>query len=387
MKILFVINQLDCGGAEQQMVALCEGLRLRNFDVEVISIYEQLELEPRLTAIGIPVVVAHKYGKLDLTIVWRLRRLILKSRADLIHAYLPASSLFTGMAKWTGIATPLIQSERSVNSWRCRWRIWLDRIVRWRVEAITCNADAIRKHLIEREHVPTQKIAVIYNGLARHRRQRPPQDAIDAARNSIGASRDSFIVICVANFVKEKQHDVMLYAFAEAKKTADNLFLVLVGKGEREPRVRLLIEQLRLANSTQIIRGCTNPLPLLCASDAAILASSVEGCSNALLEAMAAGLPIVATDTGGNKELVTDGRGGIMCPVGNTHKLCEGILRLWREPILRAGMKAYNIARVQEDFTDNVMVERTLTLYQKVLSASPFPSAFAKSEVTAAIPK
>src|SRR5262245_23156667 len=86
MRILFVINQLSCGGAEQQLIALCEGLKNRGHQPEVISIYNRLELRSRLDTIQVPIIVAHKRSRLDLTVVWQLRRLIKKINPDLVHA-------------------------------------------------------------------------------------------------------------------------------------------------------------------------------------------------------------------------------------------------------------------------------------------------------------
>lgn len=367
-KILFVINQLACGGAEHQLATLCEGLRKRHHQLGVITIYDQLELRNRLDAIEVPVTVANKYAKVDLTVVWRLRSLIKTVNPDLIHAYLPASCLFTGMTKWLGVETPIIQAERSVNQWRLRWRLWLDNLVRRRVASIVCNAKAIRTHLIEEEYVTSRKITLIYNGLAPERRIRPNKWAIDLAREQIGAPLGSFIAICVANFVAEKHHHILLKAFAQARDQVKNLFLVLVGKGELEQNIRNSIERLQLLESSRIISNCIDPLPLLCASDAFILTSAIEGCSNALLEAMAMELPIVATDAGGNVELVTQGLGGIICAVGDVCALANGLVRLAWDSSLSRSMGLYNVARVREEFTDDILVERTVALYRRVLN-------------------
>src|SRR5574337_245740 len=187
MKVLFVINQLESGGAEQQLVALCEGLRRRGHEPVVIAIYDKLDLRDRLDRIHVPIIVAHKYWKADLTLAWRLRNLIKDIDPDLVHAYLPAACLFTAMTRWLGVTVPLIQAERLVNSWRSGWRIWLDNIVRKQVDLITCNADAIRRYLIEVERVLPEKTALIYNGLVPSRHTRPDDASIEAAKREIGA--------------------------------------------------------------------------------------------------------------------------------------------------------------------------------------------------------
>jgi glycosyltransferase involved in cell wall biosynthesis len=368
MNILFVINQLTCGGAEQQMVTLCEGLRKRDHQITVLSIYDRLELRDRLDRVHVPVTVVKKYSKVDVSVVWRLRQMITRTNPDIVHTYLPASGLFTGMTRWLGVNTPVLQSERSVNNWRSPSRVRLDNLVRRRIANIVCNAEAIRSHLIAAERVDANKITLIYNGLAPERYTRPDEATIASAREQIKAPAGSFIVIAVANFVSEKQHHVMLEAFAQAKKQVDTLFLVLVGKGELERDVRRQIARLELTHSSQLICDCTNPIPFLCASQVGFLTSNIEGCSNALIEAMAMGLPIVVTDAGGNSELVKHREGGIVCRVGDVEALASGLVRLAQDPSLAEAMARYNVTRVQQEFTDDVMVERTLALYRQVLS-------------------
>ncbi|MGE0821950.1 MAG: glycosyltransferase [Candidatus Binatia bacterium] len=375
MKILFVINQLACGGAEQQLVTLCEGLRKRHHDVSVVSIYNQLDLRERLDRLQIPIRVGRKYCKIDVTVVWRLRCLIQQAKPDIVHSYLPASALFTAMTKWLGVTSPVIQAERSINTWRSKGRLWLDTVVRRRVAGIVCNAHAIRAHLIEVERVPPQKVALIYNGLAPERGTPPSREAISVARQQLRAPFGAYIVIAVANFVKEKQHQVLLAAFARAKKQAPHMFLVLVGKGALESEIRHTVAQLDLVSSTQLITNCTNPLPLLCAADLAVLTSDIEGCSNAILEAMAMGLPLVVTDAGGNRELVTHGAGGIVCRVGDIHAVAEGLGRLAQDRQLAQVMGRYNRERVCREFTDDSMVERTLALYHQVVKKTAFAKA------------
>ena len=115
MRVAYVIDQLDCGGAEQQLVTLCRGLKRRGHDVHVITIHERMELRNDLDAVDIPVAVAHKYGAYDLSTVWRLRGLIGKIDPHVVHAYLPTASLLTPLSRWIGVTAPVLQSERGMN--------------------------------------------------------------------------------------------------------------------------------------------------------------------------------------------------------------------------------------------------------------------------------
>jgi glycosyltransferase involved in cell wall biosynthesis len=160
-----------------------------------------------------------------------------------------------------------------------------------------------------------------------------------------------------------------LEAFARARKEVPELFLVLVGQGPLEQEVRRGIRQRGLNTASRIITDCLDPLPLLCASDVATLTSSLEGCSNALMEAMAMGLPIVASEAGGNGELVVDGEGGFVCRVGEVSAFAKALVELAKDPLLRRRMGLYNLHRSKR-FTDDVMVEETLRVYGRVLNGS-----------------
>jgi glycosyltransferase involved in cell wall biosynthesis len=223
-------------------------------------------------------------------------------------------------------------------------------------------------HLLEEEHIPGNKLIMIYNGLSVERRTRPEGSDIELARRKIGAPPGAFVLVCVANFSPVKRHDILLNSFKRAKEHDNNLFLLLIGNGSLKEQIARLINELRLGEAVQIISSCSNPLPLLCASNAAILTSEIEGCSNALLEAMAMGLPIVATDVGGNSELVTQGLGGILCPSNDVGSLASALCRLAERPEMSMIMGLYNIDRVRRHFTDDIMIERTLALYQSVLT-------------------
>lgn len=370
MKVALVVDSLYCGGAEQQVVTLAKGLHGRGHDVHVISIFDRTELRDELDAAGVPVTVTGRRGKYDMTAVLRLSRLLSQIRPDLIHAYLPAASILTPMTRWIGIKAPVLLSERDVNLWRVGVRLRFEQFMRRSAVHVTCNADAIKRYLVEVEGLRPDKITVIYNGLRSERRHRPPADVIAAARRRIAAPPDATVVVCVANFNEKKRHDVLLAAFGEARATNGRLFLVMIGKGRLEHRLRQLIQEHGLSDACRIITDCLNPAAYLCATDMKAFTSDVEGCSNALLEAMAMGLPAVVTDAGGNRELIVAGRGGDICPIGDHHAIAASMLRMAADPDTARQMGRYNQARVDELFTDEVMVTSSVRLYEQLATTS-----------------
>lgn len=367
MRIAYVIDELDCGGAEQQLVTLCVGLRKRDHDVHVISVDDRLELRKELDDASVPLRVAHRHGRYDLSVLWRLRQVIGAIDPDVVHAYLPTAGLLTPLTRWIGVRAPVLQSERGINDWRSPLRLRLEDIVRANVAHITCNADAIKRHLMCVERVPAENITVIYNGIRSDRRSRPADADLEQARQTIGAPPTATIAICVANFSPVKQHHVLVRAVAEARVRIGNLFLVLVGRGPLEGRIRKQIREMGLEGACRVITDCRNPKALLSVSHIGLLVSQLEGCSNALLEAMALGLPVIASDAGGNRELVADGRGGYLCPVGDASSVARALMRLASDPATARQMGQYNLRQVAERFTDDIMVDQSLALYETIL--------------------
>jgi glycosyltransferase involved in cell wall biosynthesis len=241
-----------------------------------------------------------------------------------------------------------------------------DQFIRRSAVHVTCNAEAIKRHLIDVEGVRPGKITVIYNGLRGERLHRPPADAIAAARDRIAAPPNATIVVCVANLSEKKRHDVLLAAFREARTANTNLFLTLIGRGRLEEQIKQLIQQHHLTRACRVITDCSNPAAYLCAAQIKALTSDVEGCSNALLEAMAMGLPGVVTDAGGNRELIVTGQGGEVCPIGDASALATALIRLAAEPATARHMGEFNHRRVHDLFTDDVMVNRSLALYERL---------------------
>lgn len=367
MRIAYVIDELDCGGAEQQLVTLCVGLRQRDHDVHVISVHDSLELRKELDDARVPIRVARRHGRYDLSVLWRLRQLIGAIDPDVVHAYLPTACLLAPLTRWIGVRAPVLQSERGINDWRSPLRLRLENIVRANVAHITCNADAIKRHLVSAERVPADHITVIHNGIRPDRRGRPADPDLEQARQTIGAPPDATIAICVANFSPVKQHHVLVRAVAEARARGGSLFLVLVGRGPLEGLIRRQIQEMGLEGACRVITDCRNPKALVSVSHVALLVSQLEGCSNALLEAMALGLPVIASDAGGNRELVTDGRGGYLCPVGDASSVARSLMTLASDPSTARHMGQYNLRQVAERFTDDIMVDRSLALYETIL--------------------
>jgi glycosyltransferase involved in cell wall biosynthesis len=197
------------------------------------------------------------------------------------------------------------------------------------------------------------------------------KEARASVRKSLGLAPEEVVFLCVARFAPQKDHATLLKAFARARSAERGgaLRLLLVGDdpfGSRRAGAEALSEKLGLSDKV-VFTGIRRDVPqLLAASDAFVMPSLWEGLGLVFLEAMAAGLPILATRVSAVPEVVLDGESGVLVPPADPEALARGMLDLSADPKLRARMGRAGEARVRELFGLEAMVERTIAVYQEL---------------------
>ncbi len=184
-------------------------------------------------------------------------------------------------------------------------------------------------------------------------------------RQQHGFRSDDFLFACVARLMPEKNHDVLLRAFANG--AAAHSQLLLVGPGKLRPELEHLAEELNLSGRVHFLGLQDDIPPILSSADAFVLTSTREGNPLAVMEAMAAGLPVVATSVGGVPELVEDGRQGFLVRSGDRNGLAHAMTRLIRDPKAARAMGRAAHKRAVERFDVSTMARRYLDLYEQVV--------------------
>lgn len=203
------------------------------------------------------------------------------------------------------------------------------------VGAVVCNSSAVRADVLARERVNPRRVVVIRNGVDLDRFARAaPADLAAAHPQLAGAD----CIVCVpAHFKRQKRHDVFLRAFAEARSAQPGLKAALMGRDlGTEQESRALAARLGVDGHIAWLGTEPHPERVLAACGAACLSSDFEGLPNAVLEAMASGLAVAATDAPGTNELVAHGRNGLLSPVGDARALADNLARLAGDGALRA---------------------------------------------------
>jgi len=358
--LLYIVTRAEHGGAQSHVIALATGMR-RLFDVHVAT-GEEGFLTERSRELGIHVhVVPHLAREIrpftDFRGLRELTSLMQRIQPDLVHAHTFKAG-FLGRFAAMQLRIPCVYTVhmwpfgRTVPlSWRLTAPVcerlaarWCDRVISVSERGIAVAA----QHRI----CNLSKIALIWNGLP---------DTCSRAQ----LTRDADLqCTMVARFTHFKDHAVLLRAFA---RVSDDVRLVLVGNGDTQDAAKTLARQLGIEARVEFA-GLRSDVPeILAQSDIFVLASKQETLPISILEAMRAGLPVIASDVGGVSEEVIDGETGLLVQVGSVEALAAALERLLGDKTLRKSMGRAGRKRFEELFQAERMIERTRALYEQML--------------------
>ena len=375
--ILIVVPKLGIGGTEHHLLAVLPRLIGRGFDIELLALRGKGRLDEEMRARGVPMAAAPRLlpGRANALVgCLHLLYRIVRAKPRVVHYFLPEAYIVGGMiCLWAG-SRRHIMSRRSLNEYQRNKPFsrdlegWLHR----RMTAVVGNSRAVLRQLAE-ERAPRDRLALIHNGVEVGRFA--GQDRA-AARRSLGLAPDALVLSIVATLLPYKGHADLLTALSLVKdRLPERWRLLVAGRDEGiGGSLRAQAERLGIAAHT-VWLGESGAVPaVLAASDIGLLASHQEGFPNAILEGMAAGLPIVATDAGGCREAVQDGVTGRLVPPQTPAALAEAIAELAGDPDKRTAMGRAGQAKVAADFSIDACVDAYEQLYDAVLAGRALPA-------------
>ena len=354
VRIVFLLQDLCIGGTQRQTLALAAGLDHARFAPELWTLSGPTELDDLAHEHGLP--VTHLGGKAfpgtdSFAALWRklgqekpdifFLCTVLPNIWGRIFGRLRQLPLVLGSCRGGG--APARQHER-----------WLWRLTRH----IVCNSTAL-VDVMAGLGVPRDHMSFIANGV----------DTRHFQPGELPFSRREPIILCVARLVEDKDHACLLDAFAKVIGDMPEARLRLVGEGPLEAKVRARMAQAPLAGRVELLPAATDVAACCRTAKAFALSSRREGMPNALLEAMAGGLPAVGTRVGGIPFLLREGS-GLMVPPGDSGSLAEGLLRVLRDPDLAHNMGNAGRERAERDFSFSAMIAAHETLFWRVLRES-----------------
>lgn len=368
MRIAYFAPLLATGGTQRHLQQVLGLLDRQRFETEVFTLRPGGEIERQLRAAGVAVSSLDVPGRLTapaaVRALLRTARRLRARRIDVVHGYQWRPSLVGALVGRLAGVPLLLASKRSLTGGdRGALRAWR-RIAR-QVDTVLVNADALR---IEGEsHGMRCRWTLLQNGIDVDAFRVGATTA--AAKAAFGLVGDRPVVGTVGRLEWRKGHDVLLAAAERCRHARSAPQLLVVGDGPSAEELRRTASSLGIAGDVRFTGTLDDVRPALAAMDVFVLPSREEGMSNALMEAMAAGRPIVATDVGGNGEVLDRGRLGVLVRSDDAMALADGVSGLLDDPDRAAALGAAARAFVTERWGARAMVAELEAFYQRRLAA------------------
>jgi sugar transferase (PEP-CTERM/EpsH1 system associated) len=358
--VLYLITELSTGGAQAALLRLLKRLDRDRFSPTVACLYNgDGAVAQEIRALGIDVFDAQMRNKADLPALLRLYRHVRRIRPAILHTSLFHANL-PGRVLGRIAGVPIIICSERTMAMEPQWRYRVNRWTIGLVDRVIAVSDSVRDFCVSHIGLPAEKLVVIYNGVEL---PKGPFPSPREARAGLGLPAEGPVIGAVSRLEPVKGTSFLIQALAQV----DNATLVVIGDGAERTALKALAQDLGVAGRIQWTGHRRDVPTLLPAFDLYVQPSLHEGMPNTILEAMAAGLSVVATAVGGTPEVVDDGITGLLVPPRDPDALAGAITALLRDPSLRHKMGRAGPERVKDHFSLEQMVQQTQALYECLL--------------------
>lgn len=363
-RVLHIIPSLDRSGAEKQLTLLAAHLPRDEFEVHVCALTRGGPLAAELRAAGVPVTVIGKRWKADPAAYWRLVKHVRAVAPVIVQTWLFAANSYGRAAALQAGAPRIVAGERCVDRWKVWHELALDRWLARRTDKIVVNSTGVSEFYIA-HGLPAEKFVIIPNAIEE---ATAPATRREKLLAELGLPADARLIASIGRLWPQKRMKDVIWAADLLKVIRGDVHLLIIGDGPDRRRLERFRRAVRIEDRVHFL-GHRDDVPgLLPHFDLLWLASAYEGLPNVVMEAMAAGVPVVATDIAGNRDLITSGETGFLVPVGDRAALAARANQLLDDPELRARLAAAARERVNSEFSLAKLIERYQALYRSLLS-------------------
>ena len=376
MRIAHVVESLEIGGLEHVVVALVGEQRRRGHEVRILCLWRRGALAERAEAAGIVVECCDKQSGLDVRALSVMRRMLRAFRPDVLHTHNPMAHYYAVAASLgLGIGS-IVNSRHGMGSGQLSARREkLYRAALLATDHAVSVCDAARQRFVAHGVMPAAKAVVVRNGIDLSRFVPRSEAAGARLRQSLGLPPAAVVFGTVGRLNEAKQQHRMLSALCTLLDHGLEAALVVAGDGELRAELERETDRLRLREHVRFLGARSDVPDLLAGMDVFVLSSRTEGYSLALVEASAAALPIVATDVGGNAEIVQDGRTGLLVPSGDDARLATAMEELARSAARRELLGRQARQWALEEGSLDAMCDGYERLYGRAAGPAPHAGA------------
>ncbi len=381
IRIVYFITSLESGGTERQLILLLASLPGAQYEKHIVCLsglgplHEQFQkYSTSITDLRYPRL--RRNGRLiwknlptTATSVLRLVKILRRLRPDILHTLIPVCNVMGAIAGKLVRVPVIVSSRLSLGNYRDSNKLFA------RMEDTTdpcftlihCKSKGIKEDVIRREPVDPDRLKVIYNGLKVDSYGRPFDKS--PLRDSLGIDISSPVIGMVANLKTYKGYHDMVRAAPSILKNFPTARFLFVGRDDGIKSELIALAKALQVEETIIFTGERHDVPrLLQLMTLLVSASHEEGFSNTILEAMASGLPVVATSVGGNPEQVVDGVTGFLVTPGDSDELAAAICRLLADPAEAQKMGRHGNLRIARKFSHTAVTEKMIDFYKDAIA-------------------
>ena len=373
-RVMYMIDGLGHGGAERQLYVFLKHLNRERYEprVCVLSVKQGNVVADQIRALGIEVDLFEAGRLLDPRGNRRLQQYLLSHRPAILHSHLDYAAMLGGGA-CRAIGVPHVTTLHTMEApaWHTRayWRQrMLYRALRQSCDRVITVSGSVRSHHLRRSGLSANKVVTIHNGIELDRFTAPTQEQREALWASFGVPQDAPLIVAVAVLRAAKGVQHLIDAAPAILRSQSEARVLIVGTGSYESSLRERVTALGIGDRV-IFAGHREDVPVvLSAGDVFVLPTLRDALPTVVIEAMAAGTPVVASGIDGLLEMVEDGVTGLLVPPADARQLADACLRLLNQPLLSASIIQAARAAAQERFGIDVHVNRVVGVYEEVIS-------------------
>jgi glycosyltransferase involved in cell wall biosynthesis len=365
IRVGYCIDSFDIGGTELNAVRTVEALNRQRFQVTVFHLHETGPLRARYEALGLKLLhlpIGPLYTPRTAAQGVRLLRLLRREGIEVVHTHDLYTNIFA--APWARLAGCRVIASR-------RWldatpRAGLVPLNRWSyrfAHRVVVNSSVVARLMIDTERVPAARVLELPNFLEELAFNHVPVEVRSARRRSWGVPLGAFVIGTVARLAPVKNHALVLRAL---QRLDEDVHLVLIGEGPSRRALEELAKELRVDRRVHFTGQLVETENLHQFFDVSVLCSRSEGFPNAVIEALAAGCPVVATPVGGVPEVIIDRQTGLLVPVDQPDALAASVRELRRDTGLRERLGEAGPACVRSRYHQTVVIAQLEALYQSL---------------------
>jgi glycosyltransferase involved in cell wall biosynthesis len=379
VRILFLSTSMGLGGADQQLLSAAQVLRDRGHEIRIVSLTPLGPMGLQARSLGLATdSLEMRRGVPDPRGLARLVRVVRAWKPDVVHSHMVHANLMARVLRLLVPVPVLVSTIHNVYEGGPLLMAGY-RLTNGLVDHMTIISQAAADRFVGERIVPGRLLTVIANGVDTDRMRNLPPEGRAALRGGMSVGDQEFVWLAVGRFEVAKDYPNMLRAFADVRAREPRAVLVIVGQGSLQAEAEALTAELGLREAVRFL-GARDDVPaVMSAADGYVMSSAWEGMPMVLLEAAAAGLPIVATAVGGNGEVVRDGESGFLVPARDSEVLRAGMLRLMALPEeQRRAMGERGREHVRANYGLQRVAERWERVYWDALARKGFtlePSA------------